>query len=267
MKKIHYQNVGFPRTGTTWLWRSLIDNPAVFKVDNFSLRLKTRKFALDNKENSWQEDNVEKLIDDPSEYINIYSKYDVSMNFRPFTFMISDAAIEKIAEYTTHASIIIRNPYEVLDSFYNMQHLFQDDLDKNIVQTTSLGDEWKAYKLLYPEVSGSNQSDVLNFYIYRFSFANTVRRWLNFKNKFKVFYYEDLVHNPNAFYNSVCEFIGIPFNSPIPEIVNDSEGLNKIHNKSNLTHFLFYPDHILTVNREIDQLSEILGKDFSHWKR
>ena len=64
MKKIHYRNIGFPKTGTTWLWSKLIRHP-----------------DIDGKlGDTFKEFRAKNYLD----YRKIYEKYSISINFDSF---------------------------------------------------------------------------------------------------------------------------------------------------------------------------------------
>jgi len=214
MHKVHYQNVGLPKCGTSWLWfalnrsKDLIGHPTL-------------------KENSAQLREGQK-----EEYLNFYKNLDVSINFDPMTHTLTNDRITEISEYTTHVSFILRNPYEILNSWFNG--------NRNKDMIASVRTQWeKQY----------NQIDELS-----------IMRWSNFKNKFAVWYYDDLVAHPYQFYENACNWIGI---TPGPKSV--------IKIKSNVTKFSEQLIHdrmtIRVINTRIDKLSNFLNKDLSHWKK
>jgi hypothetical protein len=271
MKKVHYQNIGYPRTGTTYLYHSLINNKEIFSQTNSKnkfdkLRNKSITSEMSFKENPWQEQNEDLMLVDCSQYISIYEKYDISVNFRPWTFKLSEKHIDKLAEYTSHASLTLRNPYEVLNSNFNMNwsnHL--RNLDN--LPPSGFFDDWQEYKSKNPDHKGNNLDHVLDFYIYHFEFSSSVKKWLNFKNKFQIFFYDDLVQDKTLFYKSVCDFIGVDYNNPIIKPMNTSDDILTQTNNKDKKSFEFKPNHIEAINYEIDQISNLTGKDLSHWKK
>lgn len=269
MKEIHYQNVGYPRTGTSWLWKSLSKNEQVFRTSNLFRKITSADIKY--KENPWQELNQEKLLVDPTEYINIYKHYDISLNFRPDTFSLNSDIIEKIATYTTHVSITIRNPYEMLDSFYNLNTNvvgianMDNSLPGNMY--SKIKNDWDIYKNTHPYVCGKNLDDVLDFYILYIDLPNTLRKWSLFKNKFKVFFYDDLLADYNSYYQDVCNFVEIPFNEPIKIPYNSGKKNLQDRNISEAAKFNYKETHKDLINSQIDQVSDLLGRNLNHWKR
>lgn len=106
MKLIHYRNIGYPKTGTNWLWLQLMNNK---RVD--------ARFAINYKE--YKGRNLE-------HYKKLYEKYNVSVNLNTHTFceLKNDDHFEhpnNIGNHTTHITFIFRNFYEVLNSMFNME--------------------------------------------------------------------------------------------------------------------------------------------------
>lgn len=115
MKKIHYRNIGFPKTGTTWLYTQLISHPDVDHKPHTAFK----EFEGKSKE----------------EYVDFYSNYDVSFNLRTNLYNVPEQLY-----YATHISMFLRNPYEILNSYHNFFKRFPD------YKTTAKGflnfDDW-----------------------------------------------------------------------------------------------------------------------------
>ena len=232
MKQIHYQNIGFPRSGSTWLWESLVKHPKVFKSTNI---IKTRNFTNSSKEPRFGRWTTEKIINriplDVNPIKDKYMDYDISMCFNQFDFLCNAEEISRIAEYTTHASLVIRNPFEVTSNYF-----------------------------AYAQYNFPNRHTIPQL-IDMFDFSNTVEKWIPFKNKFKVFVYDDLLADQDAFYNSVCDFIGIEPNKSVPNRVNSINDYMTGYEQVTYTD-----EQIATLNGHVDKLSGLLNRDFSHWK-
>jgi len=239
MKKVHYQNVGFPRSGTTWLWHSLINHPEIFKS---TTPIKTRNFVLENKEprfKRWTSEKIENRIPkDVTPIIEKYKDFDISLCFNTFDYQCTTEEISRIEEYTTHASITLRNPFETVSNYYayiNNNYSFPPD-------------ERELYTVDYL----TNKL---------FNFSNTVERWLNFKNKFKVFVYDDMEADQNEFYKNVCNFIEVEPNKSVPNKINSISSYI-----DNYSPVKFTDDQSMVLNNHIDKLSTLLNRDFTHWK-
>jgi hypothetical protein len=235
MKSVHYQNVGFPRSGTTWLWKSLINNPKIFKSNNF---VKTRNFVINNKEprfKKWTTEHIENRIPkDTTPIIEKYREYDISMCFNAFDFLCNKEEISRIESYTTHVSLTLRNPFETVSNFH-------------------------AYtRIVLPE--GEQSKYTVDYLIDKFDFANTVEKWLLFKNKFKILVYDDLLKDSNNYYKEVCDFIGVESNNCIPE-----KNVNSIVTPE-YKPIIFTDEQTIKLNSHIDKLSDLIKRDFTHWK-
>ena len=94
MRKIHYRNIGFPKTGTTWLYHQLVLHPDI----DHKPQLMHKEFEGKSKE----------------DYIKLYQNHDVSFNLRTNLFLVPDQLY-----HATHISMFLRNPYEILNSYHN----------------------------------------------------------------------------------------------------------------------------------------------------
>jgi len=147
VKKQHIINIGYPKAGSSWLWTNLI---------------KQRWFDQSgcDKENAW-------LINGKGieEYINQYSQFNYSANFNPAMFAIDRYLIEQLPDIATvRATIIIRDPVDMLWSLYNF--------------TNSSGDFNSAVPIM---MEHGNHPGLI------------VRRWKEFfKDRFATFLYDEL---------------------------------------------------------------------------
>lgn len=220
MKKIHYRNIGFPKTGTNWLWVQLMNHPEV-------------DCKLNSNFKEYRGNSLES-------YKKIYEKYDVSINldvhaydrFLPEEHYLS---IERIHEHTSHITMIFRNPYEVINSMYNMER--NRNVNYNFTQAQHIENCYQTY---------SNTESIFN-------------NWDRCKLPVKFMFYDDLVSNSEKFFYDVCDYIGvkrhykdigIKFKTDIKSpLVFDNE------------------DIIKYINTGISVIEDRLGRDLSHWKR
>jgi len=283
MKKIHYQNVGFPRTGTTWLWENLTNHPEVFYGDSFIKKLKAKRIINEEKENAWQGLFPDELIRDHTQYTSLYADYDISLNFSPWGFKFSERLIKKVSEYTTHASFTLRNPYEVINSYHNMHHHavqlppLEVKLPNGSLHTPTYLEgrgfiiqalNFNQYKLTHPNANPNNTHDLIHFYIDDFNFYGSIINWKTvFPNSFEVFVYDDLKDQPSIYYSNVCKFLGLTPNDITESVINSTKTMSEKNNAKIFEGFSFEQDHKDRINKVIDQLSDFLGRDLSHWKR
>lgn len=221
MKKIHYRNIGFPKTGTTWLWHQLMANPSV-----------DAKF-----DGSMKEFNPSSI----EEYQIQYNSYDVSVNLYTWTFITKNPKLfispKRISEHTTHLSLTFRNPYELLDSWYNFMNR-------------------KTFKISKEDYLNVNNDDFVSFTDMSKLFSN----WNQSKLPIKYMFYDDLVDDDKKYIYELCDFLGI-------------EKYYKIsQTKSNLTDYkdpLLFTDTVIIdiINDTISAIEEKTKRDLSHWKR
>lgn len=153
MKKIHYRNIGYPKTGTTWLYYQFLYHPNVdCKPD-----LDYKEFDPDNKES----------------YFNFYKYYDVSFNLRTHIYNFPERLY-----YATHLSFTFRNLYDLLNSWYNYLRYnpnytstVEEFLDKEsynfklITDVEKIFNNWQTYNvkwLFYDDLMKDNKEYMYN---------------------------------------------------------------------------------------------------------
>jgi len=101
MKHIHYVNLGYPKTGTTWLFDNLIQYPGIdYDGIKENLYLPNIGYPLDP-------------------YINYYWSYNISLSFAPSQHMLDSKQYKDLNQLATHFSIVLRNPYQIVSSLLN----------------------------------------------------------------------------------------------------------------------------------------------------
>jgi hypothetical protein len=95
----HIVNIGFPRTGTTWLWRCVGFDPSHDKEND----ILTADLDLD-------------------QYVNYYSQYQISANFNPNLWCMDREIIKFIQQHATHITLIVRNPFDFVERFFDFVH-------------------------------------------------------------------------------------------------------------------------------------------------
>jgi len=221
MKKLHYRNIGFPKTGTTWLWHQLMANPAV-----------DAKFDGSMKE--FNPSSVE-------EYQMHYNNYDVSVNLYTWAFVTKNPKLfispKRISEHATHLSISFRNPYELIDSWYNFMNRH-------------------TFKISKEDYLNINNDDFNHFTDMNKLFTN----WDRAKLPTKYMFYDDLVADEKNYIYDLCDFLEI------------ARHYNPSQLKSNITNYkdpLSFTDKkiIDIINDGISTIEEKTKRDLSHWKR
>jgi hypothetical protein len=94
MRELHYRNIGFPKTGTTWLWLQLMSHPEIDGKFDHSVK----EFHTADKE----------------KYNQKYLNFNKTVNLNTYAFLNPDQLTS-----ATHLSFIFRNPYELLTSWFN----------------------------------------------------------------------------------------------------------------------------------------------------
>jgi hypothetical protein len=218
MKKIHYRNLGYPKSGTTWLYAQLRYHPQV-----------------DAKLQDYYKEFTAKSLD---EYKSLYQDYNISANCNPrvFTDLKAETHHEhptRINEYTTHLTVCFRNVYDVLNSLFNMKK----NMDPNFKMTEDnfIHSQSEFYK---------NNKKIFEY-------------WNECKIPIKFMFYDDLVNDPKKYFYDVCDYIGIkrsykdigikfktdvkhPLafdNKDIINYINDSISVIEEYTKRNLSHW------------------------------
>jgi hypothetical protein len=223
MKEIHYRNIGFPKTGTNWLWMQLHAHP---QLDG--------RFTVFYKEHKAK---------DLKSYSKLYLPYDKTYNLDPHAFMKQEEGHylrpENIHEHTTHLTMILRSPYEVLNSMYNM---FNNN-DRGFI------------------VSKHDYIDIKNNMVKMYSnLSGLFDYWDNCKVPVKYLFYDDLKSDPKKFMHTICEHLGIrPFYDPSKGIIfaTDINDPLVFDNRDTIDY----------INREISVVENRFDRDLSHWKK
>ncbi len=222
MKEIHYRNIGFPKTGTNWLWLQFMRHPLV-----------DSKLGLIYKEHK---------ANDLSSYKKTYENYNVSVNLDTHAFHVNNddyyASSKNIHEHTTHLTMILRSPYDVLNSMYNMEK------NRN-----------PNFKGTQEEYTNMN-SNVVKLYS---DFEKIFEYWSHSKVPVLYLFYDDLVTDPKQFMYTICEHIGIkPFCDPKKGITFQTDKKDPLvfDNQETIDY----------INKGISVIENRLGRDLSHWK-
>jgi hypothetical protein len=220
MKKIHYRNIGFPKTGTNWLWLQFYKHPLV-----------DCKLGSNFKE--YRGNSIES-------YKKSYEKYDVSVNLDVHLYDIhvpDDHYLNtnNIHEHTTHVTMILRNPYEVINSIYNMEK------NRNV-----------NYKL--------SQNEHIEKCYKTYSATNSIfNRWDSCKLPVKYMFYDDLKNDPENFFYDICDHIGLK------RYYKDIGIKFKTEINDPLT--FDNSETIKYINTGISVIEDRLNRDLSHWKK
>jgi len=224
MKKIHYRNIGFPKTGTNWLWQQLGTHP-----------------QIDGRFNNvfYKEYRAKEL----ASYKKIYEKYDISYNMDVHVFEYNDIEQylrpENIHNHTTHLTMFLRSPYEILNSMYNM--------------TQNRNPNRKFSKEAYTNITSEivqRYSDIQTIFDY----------WKNSRIPVKYMFYDDLANDPANFMFEICNYLGLkPYYNDKKKIVfaTDKKDPLVFDNRQTIDY----------INRGICVIEDTFNRDLSHWKK
>lgn len=99
----HIVNIGFPKTGTDWLWSHAGFGPLSAKENRILM----------------QELDFDK-------YIKHYSQYRVSANFQTNLWHVDREIINFVHQHATHITIILRNPFDFVQSYFDWIYVGQE---------------------------------------------------------------------------------------------------------------------------------------------
>lgn len=116
MQNKHILNIGYPRSGTTWLWENLCEQSW---FDGREI-IKENQQLIKNSCN----------IDD---YCDTYSKFNISGNFYPAMIFFDRYLISSLSKVpNTHVSIILRDPISWMISQLQFTDTQFDNFDKRV---------------------------------------------------------------------------------------------------------------------------------------
>lgn len=216
MKKLHYVHIGFPFTGTTWLYENLKRHESV----DYKLIKEFTMFTLDK---------------DNDVYFKEYEGCNVSFNLNTNDYELPDEIIRHRNSYITHCGVSVRNPFERLEGWANFNK---------------------------PRANGQTTEEWLDA---RFNegftdYVTPIKRWLSLCDKpMHYMVFDDLLHDDQTYFDSLLDHVGL------------EKGMEVLHQKYNWRprniKFELSAEQVDTVNKHIDELSDFMNRDFSHWKR
>lgn len=213
----HIVNIGYPKCGTSWLWTHLAH---VFKTN----------YDILDKENSI-------LLDQPNidVYIEHYRHQKTSMNFQTHLFEIDQSLIKQISCIASHVSVILRNPYELAQSWF-----------------------------VHLNYSGSHEQFLWFLFDQKFlHMADIVTRWQqNSDKQLGIFFFDHLQQDPQGFLENYLSFCNSKL--ALDQTVDYSLPTNQTKDK---IQFDFSYEYRQKINDQIARLEQVAGKNLSHWRR
>lgn len=138
MQDKHILNIGYPRSGTTWLWENLCEQS-----------------WFDGREIIKENQQLIKNSCDIEDYCNTYNKFKISGNFYPNMILFDRYLISSLSKVPNiHVSVILRDPISWMISqlqftnnhFSNFDERVSCVLDqKNFLNPAVLIKRWKNY--------------------------------------------------------------------------------------------------------------------------
>lgn len=231
MIKRHYEYLGYPRSGSTFLYN-------VFKKHSYF----SNSFKELRKENNMLEQG--KSI---QEYKNVYLNYDYSMNMCTRNSLLNSSQIKELAKCTDKFFFLVRNPYDFLKSVCN----FVDGSD--VMRSEAFMYSVLDYTRTIDRIKKLVDSDVGVFI-----FDDLIENKYNFVEK--IF---DFLEVPNEPVIDGTEFTNT---SKLYSYSVLGRSIGPIDNKPTI-ELEFTAGQIELINNYIDKFSDYMQKDLSHWRK
>jgi len=207
---------GLPKTGTTWLWKNLKKHPS---IDYQGHKEDPYLFSCDFS---------------TSGYIDYYKKYNFVLDFNPSNWRLDSRQLKELDSIITYYSIGLRNPYDLLNSFYNFSMKRRNtNFDHCLV------------------------SNLLNMHFV--SFSDILERlYTNINKPIHIMLYDDFKKDNQAYLDSCLSHLGL---SSMPILVD------KISVTNYTKELKFTNIEISKINSIIDQTAGLIDRDLTHWLR
>ena len=173
-----------------------------------------------------------------ADYTKSYIDTEITANFATANFGVDRYIIKQLSELpSTTVSIILRNPFDLYWSLYNFlpspDNLTYNDFVSNLI----------------------NQS-----WFHRP--AHIIKRWQQFfkKDKFHIFFYDDIQKNSSDFFNNYCKQMQLP-----EPVILDNREINVTRYNQKYTELS--SKLVTLINQEIDNLQLYVDYNVLKWKR
>ena len=169
------------------------------------------------------------------DYIKSYRDSEITANFAPSNFALDRYVIKQLSKIsTTQVSIILRNPFDLYWSLYNF--LPNDKIYSDYV-----------YNLITQNWFHSS--------------LHIITRWQQFfgKDRFHIFFYDDIQKNNFNFFNNYCKQMQLP-----DPVILDASLVNVTQYTHEFTKL--HPELVTLINQEIDNLQTCVDYDVLKWK-
>ena len=270
MRHIDFIGVGFQRCSTTWISDCLSAHPEIHLANVKELQFFNYNFE---KGIEWYHKQFH-----PKEAESIAGEYTPD-------YIVDEVTVRRIAEYAPNAKLIVslRNPFDRLISSYRLC------LSQNAIPNVNIAEAIKILPRIYSDgLYAKHIKFLLEFYKTEQIFITTT---------------EDIQRNPTKITKNLYEWLGVSadFKPPsltrvtnvsvapqLQTILNNSPTLRRIASskyaapasyayrqinarqltsgtRKSIAHGL-HAAQCEQYNREVDSLSQLLSREFSHWK-
>lgn len=242
MKKAHFQYVGYPRAGSTFLYHCFRLHPKLKDCTNILPK------------ECWAEDT--------QSFLDKFSKFDYSINLHPFVLPAKNSNYNSIAKlHTTKFFACLRNPYDVITSGYVMLDGRVNKDPERVIKLIDYTDHLKFFC----------NNDTKNFKLFYFddlltddfAYLNSVCDFLEIDSM-----------------NIDTSLILKNESKKVMNIYDDDFSINNVAKEKRASHKIVPRDHdrkipvinfsnemVESINKKITELEQYLDRDFSHWKR
>lgn len=216
MPNIHYINFGTAKTGTTWLYRQLLKNQDIAS----SMRDKDKEPPME-------------LVSDQKAYVDYFNNTPFSVNFQPNLWMLDSYQLNWLETVQTHCSIIFRNPFDIIDSYYNF---------------------WVSRSRMNPNAIKTGDDFVESFGEY-FQYSKILKR---LPKNVHVMIYDNIKNNPVEAIDSLFKYL------EIPRLPITLETINATNKTKSLT---FSDNAVKVLNCHIVEFQECISTNVLGWMK
>lgn len=165
--------------------------------------------------------------------------------FDPEEILKAQKAVQRIGKYQSGNRFILKltgpSRFAFLDQIFEDPHIVWIDRDPRSVITSFYKYKWK-YKHKPEDFQRKPKKELIKEYIDYYKWLDAEKEKLR-QFKFKKVFYEDLVEDPEQFFQNICSFTGLDYNLKFDQIVkswdikkNTNEQYKKFFNEEELEY-------------------------------
>lgn len=167
------------------------------------------------------------------EYIDYYKSFNISINMNPLNWTMDNQLLLELDSFVTHYSIGFRNPYTCLNSWFNFKNFKNHRLDFFVKEQLELN--MADYKKILKRIKDHVGKQIL------------------------VLIYDKLIVDPIGYLNTVTDHLGIS-NHRTPTLI-------PINTSTEKQKLQFTDKEVIIINNLINNFSDYIDKDLTHWLR